>query len=140
MASIHVTVVDRDGAEHEVTRRNANDLVNHLGWKYKRVGGITVDELAQAPRVKKTRDEKRADAEAAAKAAAAAEVDEEDETEEEVAAAARKPRKKAKKEATPVKPLVEDDEPVIPYDQMAQDDIDAELASIDAEIAEEGKQ
>ncbi|MGD9670186.1 MAG: hypothetical protein AB7U75_14310 [Hyphomicrobiaceae bacterium] len=136
MASIHVTVVDLDGEEHEVTRRNANDLVNHLGWKYKRVGGITVDELAQAPRTKKTRDEKRADAEAAAKAAAEVE----DETEEEVAAAARKPSKKAKKQATPVKPLVEDDEPVIPYDQMAQDDIDAELASIDAEIAEEGKQ
>lgn len=53
-----VQVRDSRGEIFEVTRRNANDLIQHKGWKLVADEGITTDELATAGRDKKPRGAK----------------------------------------------------------------------------------
>lgn len=122
----HVTVLDTEGNPHEVTRRNATDLVTHLGWKYQKANDFKIDQQAHAPRNVKSREDRKKELED--KMSSDAQLVED-----------AKPSKKKRSE--PKKAKVSDpilgEEEVIPFD--ARDDIDAELAEIDAEIVAENE-
>lgn len=113
-----VAVKDPSGEIFEVSQRNASDLVQHLGWTYAAPAMSLNDELATAPRERKPRGEKVA--EARKKAA-----------EERAALEPRIPKKTSKKTAK--KEVVgDDDDVVVPYDEAASE-LDAELAELEAE-------
>lgn len=111
-----VQVRDPKGEVFEVTRRNANDLIQHQGWSLVADEGWTTDDLATAGRQKKPRGEKVK----AAREKAAVE-------------------KKAKKTA-PVLPQaeLEVDENVPTFDEAAGQ-FDDELDALEADEAVRGK-
>lgn len=116
-----VALKDPNGDIFEVTQRNASDLVQHLGWTYVTPLLSVEDALATSPRDRKPRGSKM---EEVRKKAAEEKVSEE------------KPAKGAKKskKAKPVEVVAEDsddDENVIPFDE--REDVDAELAALEAE-------
>ncbi len=109
-----VTVVDPKGGIHELSKRNANDLVQNLGWTFQ----STVDPKnanAHAPRTPRGRQT----------------------IEDKIAgksAAAEKPARAAKKARPTAPPVVDADSPddPVPYDQSQQD---PSLASTDDDFA-----
>jgi len=121
--AMHVTVIDTDGNPHEVTRRNATDLVTHLGWKYQKSSNFTIDAQAHAPRDVKSREDRKK------------ELEDKMSSDARLADEAKPKKKPAGKKAAKVEDPILGEEEVVPFD--ARDDIDAELAAIDAEIAAE---
>jgi hypothetical protein len=127
----HIAVIDPDGNLHEVTRRNANDLVTHLGWRYSTAGSFVVDKNAQAPREVKSRENRIKELE-------------EKFVENESTAKKQKENgasstKKAKKKGTALKhddvDLIAESEDVIPVDFQEEANFDEEIAAIDADTA-----
>jgi len=116
-----VQVRDPKGEVFEITRRNANDLIQHQGWKLVADEGLTTDDLATAGRTKRERGEKvKASREKAA---------------------AEKKAKSSGKKAVPVlsQPEIEvDDEPTFDEKQAAGN-LDDELAALEADESARGK-
>lgn len=122
-----VSVTSPTGEIFEVPRRNANDLVEHLKWTYTNTLDI-IDQNAAAPRDKKPRGSKVAEAKAKAAAEAAP-------TE------AKKRGRPSKKAATPIDDD-EDDEDVRPFDESfdaAAEDLEQQLDDLEAEEESRGK-
>lgn len=114
-----VRVLDTAGEVHEMTQRNATDVIQNLGWKLE--GAIDAEaQLALAPRTKNQR---------AAKLAANA-------SEQEVML-------KAVKQATPtVKKTVKKSKPVdveLPFDEQAAEDVTDDLEALEAEEEKRGE-
>lgn len=114
-----VQIRDPNGEVFEVTRRNANDLIQHKGWKLVADEGLTTDDLATAGRTKKPRGEKvKASREKAA---------------------AEKAEKKGKKSAPVLpQPEIEVDEDAPTFDEAAGQ-FDDELEALEADEASRGK-
>jgi len=123
-----VSVTSPTGEIFEVPRRNANDLVQHLGWSYTNAMDI-IDQNAAAPRDKKPRGSKVAEAKAKAAEEASSE------------GAKKKRGRQSKKTATPIDDD-EDDEDVRPFDESfdaAAEDLEQQLDDLEAEEESRGK-
>lgn len=124
-----VRVIDKDGEIWEVSRRNANDLVTHNGWKYEVPPVSDEDALKQnalAPRKKGQSSQKVGKARAEAEKLKRKTAD------------TKKVGAKKKKEVVAEEP--EEDIPEDTFDsQAAVDDLDDELADLEAEEEARGK-
>jgi len=127
-----IQVKDPKGEIFEVSRRNANDLVQNLGWSY--ISEVSEEslqaDLATAPRNKQPRSSK---VQAARELAAAKKT-----PDPETKVVGKK--KKAKKADEEVEAPVEFDEDGETFDESgAMADLDAELAALEAEEEARGK-
>lgn len=122
---LRVWVVSPTGEEVEATRRNANDLVSNLGWKYRDEPVFTENPLAQASRSRIPREKKMDEVRKLA-ADKASEVDGASEPVE-------KKRGRPKKAKVASELSADTDEELIPYDTAA--DLDDELADLEREEA-----
>ena len=127
-----IQVKDPKGEIFEVSRRNANDLVQNLGWSY--ISEVSEEslqaDLATAPRNKQPRSSK---VQAARELAAAKKT-----PDPETKVVGKK--KKAKKADEEVEAPVEFDEDGETFDESgAMADLDAELAALEAEEKARGK-
>ena len=127
-----IQVKDPKGEIFEVSRRNANDLVQNLGWSY--ISEASEEslqaDLATAPRNKQPRSSK---VQAARELAAAKKT-----PDPETKVVGKK--KKAKKADEEVEAPVEFDEDGETFDESgAMADLDAELAALEAEEEARGK-
>lgn len=127
-----IQVKDPKGEIFEVSRRNANDLVQNLGWSY--ISEVSEEslqaDLATAPRNKQPRSSK---VQAARELAAAKKT-----PDPETKVVGKK--KKAKKADEEVEAPTELDEDGDTFDETgAMADLDAELAALEAEEEARGK-